>query len=359
MISSLKKILLGLFIISKNAKLEQNMSTIVTVTGATGFLASHIVKFLLERNYIVHGTVRSLANRSKYQFLQEFPNAKQNLKLFEADNLKEGSFDEAVQHSNIVLHTASPFFLKQTNNPQRDLVDPAVNGTLNILNSAQKIKNIRRVVITASVATIYSPLQVTSKKVFNEDDWNTSATLKNLSYMFSKVQAEKAAWKYLQENKPHYDIVTIHPPFILGSNYNNPSRNDLNESNSVMLNNLLKLKRGEALSTVGAGFVHVDDVAELHIRAGLSNDPKVSNKRFIISSGEYTFPEIARIAIKEFPEEFSEANLKINGDEKEGKEKTVHFDTSRFRETFPDFKLKPIEKIVRDTINNFKELKLL
>jgi dihydroflavonol-4-reductase len=335
------------------------MSTVVAVTGATGFLASHIVKLLLERNFVVRGTVRSLANKSKYEFLEQFPNAKSNLKLFEGDNLKEGSFDEAVQGADVVLHTASPFFLSQTDNPQRDLVDPAINGTLNLLKSAQKSSSVRRVVITSSVAAVYSPPQITSNKVFSEDDWNTGSTLTSGSYQFSKVQAEKAAWKYLEENKPHFDLVTINPPFIIGPNYNKPSKEDLNESNLFLLNNLLKLKKGEPLGVMAFGMIDADDVAELHIRAGVSNDPNVSNKRFIISTGEYSFPELVRIAIKEFPEEFSEENLKVDGDEKEGKAKSVRFNTTRLHETFPDFKLKPIEQITREAVNNFKELKLL
>lgn len=52
------------------------MSSKVLVTGATGFIASHVIQELLNRGYSVVGTVRSLANKDKYAFLYEFAQAK-------------------------------------------------------------------------------------------------------------------------------------------------------------------------------------------------------------------------------------------------------------------------------------------
>lgn len=48
----------------------------VLVTGASGYIASHIINELLQRGYYVVGTVRSLANQEKYAFLYQLPYAK-------------------------------------------------------------------------------------------------------------------------------------------------------------------------------------------------------------------------------------------------------------------------------------------
>jgi dihydroflavonol-4-reductase len=200
------------------------MTNTVAVTGATGFLASHIIKQLLEQNYRVHGTVRSLANKSKYEFLLNFPNA-QNLRLFEADLEREGSFDEVFADCEVVLHTASPFFFGEKD-AKKELVDPAVNGTLNVLNSCLKSNKVRRVVITASAASIYDPSQVAKGKVFTEEDWNTASSLTQNPYWYSKVEAEKAAWDFTKKNNAHFDLIVLCPPFILGEVLSNVSSKD-------------------------------------------------------------------------------------------------------------------------------------
>ena len=69
----------------------------VLVTGASGFLASHILKQLLEGGqFIVRGTVRSLANEKKIAPLKRlFPDAKYDLELVEADLLVKDSWERS------------------------------------------------------------------------------------------------------------------------------------------------------------------------------------------------------------------------------------------------------------------------
>lgn len=129
----------------------QQAAQVVAVTGVSGYIGSEVVKQLLEKGYTVRGTVRSKSNTSKVQHLLTLSDALPgHLELFEADLLKAGDFDDVVKGADFVLHTASPFFT-DTSDPQKDLVDPAVNGTTNVLNAAGKA-GIKRVVITSSVA---------------------------------------------------------------------------------------------------------------------------------------------------------------------------------------------------------------
>jgi len=141
----------------------------VCVTGASGFIAAHVVKQLLEKGYKVKGTVRNLKNRSKYSYLDNLPGAGDRLELVEAELLKEGSFEEAVKGCAYVIHTASPYKI-DVKNPQTDLVDPAVKGTLNVLRSCKNISSVKRVVLTSSFAAISDETE--KNKVLSEGDWN-------------------------------------------------------------------------------------------------------------------------------------------------------------------------------------------
>ena len=85
----------------------------ILVTGATGYIASWIIKMLIEEGHTVHGTVRSLQKKEKYSHLSEIDKSgKGTLKLFEADLLEDDSFKEAMQSCELVIHTASPFFVQ-------------------------------------------------------------------------------------------------------------------------------------------------------------------------------------------------------------------------------------------------------
>lgn len=98
--------------------------------------------------------------------------------LFEADLLQPGTFDAAVTGCSYVFHTASPF-IHQVADPQRDLIDPAVNGTRNVLESVVKHKpHVKRVILTSSVAAIRGVGSVAvNGKIFTEEDWNSVATI--------------------------------------------------------------------------------------------------------------------------------------------------------------------------------------
>ena len=128
----------------------------VLVTGATGYIASWIVKKLLERGFTVHGTVRNLNDLQKIEHLlqlrAEYPG---RLMLFEADLMKEESFDEAMEGCEIVIHTASPFFVQHIKDPDKQLIQPAQLGTRNVLLTANQHPTVKKVVLTSSVAAIY------------------------------------------------------------------------------------------------------------------------------------------------------------------------------------------------------------
>jgi dihydroflavonol-4-reductase len=218
------------------------------VTGASGFIATHIVQQLLARGHQVRGTVRSLHKAKDTEHLRGLPGASERLELFEADLLTPGAFDAAALGCDAILHTASPYVL-DAKDPQRDLVDPAVNGTRNVLLAAQKSPSVRRVVVTSSMAAITD--EPDSDHVLTEADWNTKSSLDRNAYYYSKTLAERAAWSFVDEQKPAFDVVTINPFLVIG-----PSLSPgLNTSNQLFVDLLSGVYPG--IMNLTWGFVDV------------------------------------------------------------------------------------------------------
>lgn len=228
----------------------------VLVTGASGFIASRIVERLLERGHSVRGTVRSLANKKDLRALEGLEG--ERLELVEAELLTPGAFDAAAQGCEVVLHTASPYVL-DAKDPQRDLVEPAVEGTRNVLRAAAKAPSVRRVVVTSSMAAITDEPE--SDHVLTEQDWNTRSSLERNPYYYSKTMAERAAWAFVEEQRPGFDVVVVNPFLVIG-----PSRSpNLNTSNQLFVDLLKGAYPG--VMNLTWGFVDVRDVAEAHVRA--------------------------------------------------------------------------------------------
>lgn len=150
----------------------------VLVTGASGFIASHIVKQLLASGYRVRGTVRDPAKAAAEGHLTGLPGAVERLELVQADLLAPHAFDEPADGCEYVIHTASPYVI-DVDDPQRDLVDPAVKGTTSILESCLGAGGIQRVVLTSSMAAITDQAD---GHLNTEDDWNTRSSLTRNPY---------------------------------------------------------------------------------------------------------------------------------------------------------------------------------
>lgn len=150
---------------------SNNNDELVLVTGASGYIATHIVKQLLEAGYRVRGTVRSVKDEKKVAPLRKLcPNAKHEVELVEADLNKEEGWLEAVNGCTYVLHTASPF-PNTAPKHEDDLIKPAVNGTLFVLRAcAGDTSTVRRVVLTSSVAAIAGD-NFSDGYTYTEKDW--------------------------------------------------------------------------------------------------------------------------------------------------------------------------------------------
>lgn len=270
----------------------------ILVTGGTGYLASWIVKQLLELELNVRTTVRSLANKDKVAHLTaQAVKSKGTLQVYEADLLKAGSFNQAMEGCELVIHTASPFKISGIKNPQKELVEPALEGTRNVLNTVNATQSVKRVVLTSSIVAIFGDavdIEKTEKGIFTEEHWNFSSSVDHQPYPYSKTVAEKLAWE-MANAQQRWDLVTIHPGFILG-----PSLSKRTDSTSIDM--MIQLGSGKFKSGVPSGnmtFVDVRDVAKAHVLAGFT--PSASG-RYICSPHEKNFLDLVNVVKTHYPE---------------------------------------------------------
>ncbi|KAE8100736.1 hypothetical protein FH972_018600 [Carpinus fangiana] len=263
------------------------------VTGGTGLIAAYLVKALLEKGHSVRTTVRDPGDVRKVGFLWELNGAKERLKLVKADLLVEGSFDDAVQGVDGVFHTASPVLVPYDDNIKANLIDPCINGTLNVLSSCSKASSVKRVVLTSSCSSIrycYDAQQVST--TFNESNWSDPDYCKrhNLWYAYAKTLAEKEAWRMAKESG--MDLVVVNPSFVVG-----PLLAPQPTSTLLLILSLIKGDKGEYPNTT-VGFVHIDDVIAAHM---LAMEEKKASGRLICSSSVAHWSQIIEMLRAKYP----------------------------------------------------------
>lgn len=268
----------------------------ILVTGASGYIAGWIVKYLLDEGYTVHATVRDPAKKSSVAHLQKMAeHAPGTLKLFKADLLTPGSFDEAMQGCELVMHTASPFVLEGFTDAHEALVRPAVEGTRHVLEAVNRTPSVKRVVLTSSIAAVLgdnADILAVPGGIFTEAEWNNSSSVHHNPYQYSKVAAEREAWK-IQQQQSHWDLVTINPGMVYG-----PSLTT--SSHSASIDTLLQMGDGRLLMGVPRleyGVVDVRDVARAHLLASL--DPR-ANGRHLLVADTISMLGISRILRRKF-----------------------------------------------------------
>lgn len=267
----------------------------VMVTGANGYVASWLVKLLLDEGNTVHATVRNPDDKAKVGHLEKIADSSPgSLVFFKADLLDAEAFDAPMQGCEIVFHTASPFMARNVTDPMAQLVTPAKQGTENVLEAVNRTESVKRVVLTSSVVGIYGDavdLHIAGKQAFDESDWNTSSSVEHQPYNFSKVEAEKLAWE-INKKQNRWQLLTINPGLVLG-----PALGATQSESMHIMQDF-----GNGMLLMGApklefGMVDVRDAAKAHVLAGFKAD---ASGRHITSNISITYMDISRILRKHF-----------------------------------------------------------
>ncbi|XVE90422.1 hypothetical protein DITRI_Ditri20bG0076600 [Diplodiscus trichospermus] len=265
---------------------------VVCVTGASGFIASWLVKLLLQHGYTVKATVRDPNDPKKTEHLLALDGAKERLHLFKAELLDGGAFDSLVDGCVGVFHTACPcIFAVKVKDPQAVLIDPAVKGTLNVLKSCAKVPSIKRVIITSSLAAVMFTGKSLADNVIVDETWFSDPVIceeSELWYILSKTLAEKAAWKFAEENG--IDMVTINPGMVSGPL--------LQPTLNTSVEPILNLIGAENFPNETLPRVDVRDVANAHL---LAFENPLAHGRYCLAEKSTHFSEIVHILKELYP----------------------------------------------------------
>jgi len=254
--------------------------TKVFLTGASGFIAKHILRELLENGYDVRASVRSDARRKELEAL--FPDAM--LEFATLDLTKDQGWAEALKGCEVLIHTASPFPLSEPKDPQ-ELIRPAVDGTLRAMRAA-KDAGIKRVILTSSCAAIYKQSGKPKMSPSDESNWTTPDDPSVGPYETSKTLAEKAAWDFVAEHTD-FALTTINPGAVFGPPM------DARYGSSLELVEQLMTGKVPMAPPMDMVAVDVRDVARMHVDA--INLDATKGERFAAASGTYRILELGNM----------------------------------------------------------------
>uniref|UniRef100_M1BJU1 Cinnamoyl-CoA reductase n=1 Tax=Solanum tuberosum TaxID=4113 RepID=M1BJU1_SOLTU len=145
----------------------------VCVTGANGFIGSWVVQTLLNRGYTtIHAAIFPGTDPSHLHSLAGASNPGVRILVHEVNILDADAVSRAIAGcgGGGVFHVASPCTLEDPVDPQKELVEPAVQGTINVLTAAKRF-NVRRVVLTSSISAMVPNPGWPENKVFDESSW--------------------------------------------------------------------------------------------------------------------------------------------------------------------------------------------
>ncbi|OMO80529.1 NAD-dependent epimerase/dehydratase [Corchorus capsularis] len=281
------------------------------VTGTTGYIGSWLVKLLLERGYRVHATVR---NPDKaLNLLSLWAAGNDQLRLFKADLLEEGSFDEAVKGCHGVFHVAASMEFGVNINANENveehvrsnIIEPAIKGVENLLKACLRSKSVKRVIFTSSISTITAKdhsngnwRSVVDESCQTTIDHVLNAKASGWVYALSKLLTEEAAFKFANENG--IDLVSVITTTVAG-----PFLTTMIPSSiQVLLSPVTgDQKYFSILSAVNArmgsvALVHIEDICSAHI---FLMEQSSAEGRYLCCADSYTMSELINLLAKEYP----------------------------------------------------------
>ncbi len=259
----------------------------VLVTGASGFIAKHIVRELLEQGFSVRASVRSDASRAQVRAL--FPDA--DLEFTSLDLRSDAGWDTAMEGMSALIHTASPFPAAMPRD-RDDLIGPAVDGTRRALTGVART-GVPRVVVTSSVAAIYKDAAKPRSQRATRDQWTDPDGPDTNAYEASKTLAERAAWEVAAEH-PALALTAVNPGAVFGPPM------DSHHGTSLGWVERYASGRDPLQPKSDIGIVDVRDVARIHVRA--LSTPATVGKRYPANAGALTYTAIASILREAFPD---------------------------------------------------------
>lgn len=271
------------------------MVEIVLVTGASGFIGSHIVANLLSKGWCVRAALRAPDDPERVDHLLALPVGDGgSLEVVKMDLLDADEVNAAVAGCSDVIHAAAALYVGKSD-PQKEVIDPSLIGTQNICDAIDATNSVKRLVHTSSTAAI-RPTKYEDGTCFTSESWADDATIENNAYGLAKAGAERLVreWHANKDENTRPRLVTIHPCVVFGPPL---SKRHLGGSLSYV-EALYKRTMPKSLP-VHINIVDVRDVAESHVRALTEGEPC---GRYLVIGGDMWMKEVADILRTAYPE---------------------------------------------------------
>lgn len=270
------------------------MTKTVLVTGASGFIAKHLVLQLLQAGHSVVGSVRKLERGQQVRnavtpHLGADPG--ERLRFVALDLTSDEGWGAALKGVDVLMHTASPFPLAQPKD-EAEVIRPALDGALRALRSA-KAAGVCRVILTSSIVSIMGTPMPAGQDAYTEAQWTDTTQPSATPYAKSKTLAERAAWDFVATEAPEIALTAINPGFVLGAPL------DAHFGTSIRVVQRILASKDPALPRIGFPVVDVRDVAAAHISA--METPESAGKRYAATAGFLWFYEMAQIIAAAYP----------------------------------------------------------
>lgn len=269
----------------------------VLVTGASGFIAKHVVLQLLRAGHRVTGSLRSEARAGEVRdaVRPQLPDGfdlEAALRFVTLDLGRDDGWGAAMAGQDVLIHTASPFPLIQPAD-ESELIRPAVEGTRRALRAARDA-GVGRVILTSSIAAVVSTELPAGRARYTEADWSEPSHPTANAYGKSKTLAERAAWDFVRDEAPELALTTINPGLVLGRPL------DATFGTSLQVVERVLRGRDPVLPQVGFPVVDVTDIARMHLAA--MERPEAAGQRFLGAAEFMWFTEIAATLAAAHPE---------------------------------------------------------
>jgi nucleoside-diphosphate-sugar epimerase len=339
--------------------------SLILISGGTGLIGIKTIQEALKAGYSVRAAVRSQAKAEAILATPTIKSLNPGSALtfvIVPDILADNAYDEAVRGVKYILHIASPVIKGNGFTPEQfesELIAPALQGTISILEAAYQVPGIRRIVITSSEVAIIPWEEFIAKEVDTvfDDTYQIPFPAGPYNHMFeayaaSKVRALIATNKFVEEKKPEWDIINIMPSFVIGDNemVTDPEK----IADGTVAAAFAQVLGGDSgWGAVPSTSVHVKDVARLHVEA---LNPKIAgNQSFLaVSEGERgtRWEEAIDVVQRNFPLAVKRGILPNNGT---ASTKRTRVDASRTEKVF-GFQFASYEEQVKSVVEQYLEM---